>query len=378
MRAASRSAVDSARLYLLTIAGAFACALTVPLVRRLALALGVVDRPDGRRPHAEPTARLGGVAIFGSFVAALGLALLLGAPLEGAARANLDGVLGFALGAAIVFAVGVVDDVRGLSPLTKLAVEVVASLVMVEYGGCRINKLSAPGGSIELGPLVAPAATVLWIVAVTNALNLMDGLDGLAAGVTVIALGAVSAIAGPAHASVSVIAAILIGVSIGFLLYNFHPATIFMGDSGSLFLGFSLGVLSTYANAKSTAGAITLGPVLIVALPLTDILWAMGRRYVRGLVPMSARSHLAGVARMFVPDRHHIHHRLVAAGLAQREAIYVLYGVQAAACAGAIYMAVLFGTGRGAEAKAVESGRAAVVAPSSDGAATGAIEGKGP
>jgi UDP-GlcNAc:undecaprenyl-phosphate GlcNAc-1-phosphate transferase len=173
------------------------------------------------------------------------------------------------------------------------------------------------------------------------------------------------------HASVSVTAAILIGVSIGFLMYNFHPASIFMGDSGSLFLGFALGVLSTYASAKATTGAITVAPLLIVALPLADTIWAMGRRYVRGLVPASARSHLAGVARMFVADRQHIHHRLVAAGLPQREAIYVLYGIQAAACAAAIYFAVLLGAGRGGAeaARPVESAPATVGAGPALGAA---------
>jgi UDP-GlcNAc:undecaprenyl-phosphate GlcNAc-1-phosphate transferase len=361
--------VDSARLYLLTLCGAFACALTVPLVRRLAMALGVVDQPDARRAHAQPTPRLGGVAIFGAFAAALGLAFPLAAPLGGAARANLDGVLGFALGAAIVFAAGVVDDVRGLRPLAKLGAELAAALVVVAFGGCRVGAISVPGGSIELGPVAAPAAAVVWIVAVTNALNLMDGLDGLAAGVAAIALGAVAAIAGPAHASVSVTAAILIGVSIGFLMYNFHPASIFMGDSGSLFLGFSLGVLSTYANAKATAGAITVAPLLIVALPLADTLWAMARRYRRGLSPASARSHAAGLARMFVADRQHIHHRLVAAGLAQREAIYVLYGIQAAACAVAIYVAVLLGAGRGPESRKPAEGEPPALAAPALGAA---------
>jgi UDP-GlcNAc:undecaprenyl-phosphate GlcNAc-1-phosphate transferase len=352
--------VDSARLYFLTITAAFVCALAVPPVRRLAMALGAVDRPDPRRAHAEPTPRLGGVAIFIAFLGSLALAYAIGAPLDDAARVNSEGVLGFALGATIVFAAGVVDDLRGFRPLAKLAVEIGAALVVTLYGGCRIGGISVPGGAVALGPIAAPMATVLWIVLVTNALNLMDGLDGLAAGVSAIALGTVAALAGPGHASVSAIAAILIGVALGFLMHNFHPASIFMGDSGSLFLGFSLGVLSTYASAKAAAGAITVAPLLIVALPLADTVWAMGRRYVRGLVPTSVRSHVAGVARMFEPDRAHIHHRLVSAGLAQREAIFVLYGIQAVACAGAIYLAVLIG-GAGGERR-VEAQPAATAA----------------
>jgi UDP-GlcNAc:undecaprenyl-phosphate GlcNAc-1-phosphate transferase len=111
-----------------------------------------------------------------------------------------------------------------------------------------------------------------------------------------------------------------------------------MGDSGSLFLGFSLAVLSTYASAKSAAGAVTL-PLIIVALPVSDTLWAIVRRYVKGLVPISFRAHVAALSRVFVPDRKHIHHRLIDAGLSQRQAVYVLYGIQAVICAAAIYIA---------------------------------------
>lgn len=334
--------MDNARLYLLVVASGVASALLVPLVRRFALAHGVVDRPDGRRVNLESTPRLGGVALFLACGIVLGLAWLLGSNLGDAVRVNPSGAAGFVLGVSLVFATGVVDDVVGLRPRTKLLFQVVAASLVVAYGGCRMSALSLPGGPVELGVLGAPL-TVLWIVTLTNAVNLMDGLDGLAAGVAAIALGAIVVIASPAHGSVAVVAAVLLGACIGFLAHNFQPASIFMGDSGSLFLGFSLGVLSTYASAKTATGAITLVPVLIVALPLADTFWTMARRYGRGLVPISARSHLAGIARIFVPDRQHIHHRLVRAGLDPRSAIHVLYGIQGAACAGAIYLALVVG-----------------------------------
>jgi UDP-GlcNAc:undecaprenyl-phosphate GlcNAc-1-phosphate transferase len=165
----------------------------------------------------------------------------------------------------------------------------------------------------------------------------MDGLDGLAAGMSIIAFFAIWFIAGHAHGSVAILSAVLIGSCLGFLAYNFHPASIFMGDSGSLFLGFSLGVLSTYAPSKATTGAITFIPVLLLALPIADTTWAVGRRYAKGLVPGSWRSHVAGFARLFVPDRLHVHHRLLRAGFSQRAAVYVLYGVQGAACIVAVF-----------------------------------------
>jgi len=288
--------------------------------------------------------RLGGVAIFGAFGLVLGLAWFMNLRLDRAANVNPAGVVGFGAGAICVFAAGVWDDLRSLRPHLKLAFESLAATLVVAYGGCCIRVLSTPAGPVELG-LAGGPLTVLWIVAITNAVNLLDGLDGLAAGVVSIALGTIVALVGPEHMSVTVISVILLGACIGFLAHNFHPATIFMGDSGSLFLGFALGVLSTYASSKASIGAITVVPVLIVALPLADITWAAARRYVKDLVPSSARSHLAGVARMFVPDRRHIHHRLLAAGLDQREAIYVLYGIQAIACVAAIYIVLVWSAG---------------------------------
>jgi UDP-GlcNAc:undecaprenyl-phosphate/decaprenyl-phosphate GlcNAc-1-phosphate transferase len=169
----------------------------------------------------------------------------------------------------------------------------------------------------------------------------MDGLDGLAAGISTLAFASIWMIAGGAHGSVSILCAILIGSCLGFLAYNFHPASIFMGDSGSLFLGFSCGVLSTYAPTKATTGIITFIPVLLLALPIADTAWAVGRRYTKGLVAGSARSHLAGMARLFVPDRLHVHHRLLRAGLSQRAAVYILYGIQGTACAIAVFFVLV-------------------------------------
>jgi UDP-GlcNAc:undecaprenyl-phosphate GlcNAc-1-phosphate transferase len=322
---------------ILCLIAAATCAAIVPLVKRLAVSLGAVDQPGGRRSHSSPIPRMGGVAIFLAFMLTLGIAWFASGHIQAAHDVNPRGVWAFAGAACLIFTVGIVDDVRALRARTKLLFQIAAAVIVVWLGGCRIGGLTVPGGTLDMGGLGIPL-TVFWIVLITNAVNLLDGLDGLAAGVVAIALTAVVAITDLQHASVAIVAVIVIGACIGFLVHNSHPATIFMGDSGSLFLGFSLAVLSTYANAKTATGAVTL-PFLIAALPLADTVWAIVRRYVRGLVPVSLRAHAVALKRIFVADRKHIHHRLIDAGLSQRQAVYVLYGIQAVICVAAIYTA---------------------------------------
>lgn len=350
--------MNGAELYVLAIVAAIVCAALVPLAKRLATRLGAIDQPDPRRINKVPIPRMGGAAIFAAFVITLGLGFVVARKLGAAAEVNLRGVLAFAAGATSIFVTGVIDDVKGLRPRTKLLAEFLAASLVVAIGGCHVTLLSTPWGPVELGYLTLPL-TILWIVGVTNAVNLLDGMDGLAAGVVVIALTTVFAVIGTNHAS-SIIAVILIGCCIGFLVHNFHPATIFMGDSGSLFLGLSLGVLSTYANVKSSTSLVIAVPVLVVGLPLADITWAMGRRYVRGLVPTSMRSHVAGFTRMFIPDKNHIHHRLLSAGLNQRQASFVLYGLQTMASAVALYLVI---SSSRIPAQAPTTGTAVVIAP---------------
>jgi UDP-GlcNAc:undecaprenyl-phosphate GlcNAc-1-phosphate transferase len=305
-------------------------------VRRLATSWGAVDIPDARRIHATATARMGGLAVFAAFVLMVVLARAFG----WAALRGEPNLVAFMAGALLVTGVGAVDDLRRLRPHVKLAVEIVAALLVVYFGDCRISGITSPGGSLDLGAWSAPF-TVLWIVLVTNALNLIDGIDGLATGTAAIALITVTVIAtGFGFGNVAALAAILAGTCIGFLVFNFHPASIFLGDSGSLFIGFSLGVLSSYARAKGTTGAITLATLLIVALPLGDTVTAVTRRYFSGLTPHSPRSHLAGLMRIFQPDSNHLHHRLLRAGLGQRSATTFLIVIQAIACAYALYLFV--------------------------------------
>lgn len=327
-------------LALLTLGGAVACALLVPLARRLAFRWGAVDVPDARRIHGKPTARLGGMAVFVGFLVVFGIAAGIGNLPLGRESGAPPSVPAFILGALLMFGLGVVDDIHRLRARTKLLVQIVAAAIVVYAGDCRISGISSPSGVFNLGVMAAPFS-MLWIVLITNALNLIDGMDGLATGTAAMALVSVAVIAqGFGLTTVAALAAILAGACVGFLFFNFHPASIFLGDSGSLFIGFTLGVLSSYARAKGTTGAITLATLLIVALPLGDTVTSMARRYFRGLSPSRLSSHVAGLARIFQPDSNHLHHRLLRAGFGQRAATYALYCVQAIACIYAVYLLV--------------------------------------
>lgn len=321
----------------LAAAAALLCALLVPLARRLAQATGAVDLPDERRVHRQPTPRLGGVAVFlAVLVCTLG-ALLFGV-LDPAKRPSL---LPFFAGSLMVAGVGLVDDVRRLRPHIKLLVEIAAATCVVYAGDCRIFGVTGPGEGVLLLGWLSQPLTILWIVLVTNALNLIDGIDGLAAGSAAISFVTIAVVAlGFGYGNVAALSGLLAGACLGFLVFNSHPASIFLGDSGSLFLGFTIGVLSSYAGAKRTTGAITLATLLIVAFPIGDMLLAVQRRYFRGLSPGSVRSHFAGLGRIFQPDRNHLHHQLLRAGLNQRTAAYALYGIQVIACAYAVYLIV--------------------------------------
>jgi len=218
---------------------------------------------------------------------------------------------GVLLAGWILFAAGVVDDLRHLTPSSKLLAQCTASLVAWSFG-FRIEEVSVGAASLELGWLSLPV-TVLWAVAVTNAFNLIDGLDGLATGIALVALAttfAVSAMLG--NAEVAVVCAALAGALLGFLRYNVRPARIFLGDSGSLFVGFMLAVLSVHGSTKSAAAVLAVVPVLVLALPLLDTVLAILRRWLRGNP-------------IFGADERHLHHRLMAIGLTHTRAVMLLF-----------------------------------------------------
>ncbi len=272
--------------------------------------------------HSVP--RLGGVAVVASAVLALGLVAAF-TP-EAAFPRLVSALQPFLLGGLLIFLAGVVDDVRGLGPLPKLAIECLAAGVVMS-SGLLIERVTVLGNTWPLQWLAYPI-TAAWIVGVTNAFNLIDGVDGLAAGIAALAgaaCGAILIVRG--HGPEAMLLAALVGAMLGFLAYNFEPASIFLGDSGSLVIGF---VLATTAIAGWQKGATALAsavPLLIFALPIADAASTLARRILAR--PAEGRSLRTMVQRIVEPDREHIHHRLLAMGWSVRHTVIVLYGVTA-------------------------------------------------
>jgi UDP-GlcNAc:undecaprenyl-phosphate GlcNAc-1-phosphate transferase len=290
---------------------AITLALT-PLVMVLARRFGAVDRPGPRRVHREPVPTLGGLAMV---VAVLGVAW--GARLlPGPARVlDLVPLIGITVATVPVLALGILDDLRGTSPWIKLLCQGAAAVVLFRFG-IGVPLLSNPFGeaSLETGPFNLPL-TVVWVVMVMNAINLIDGLDGLAAGVVFIASATLWWV-GRSHGNFYVLflTSTMIGTTLGFLRYNFPPARVFMGDTGSQFLGLVLAAASLLDNRKVTATVSLLFPLVALAVPLADSAIAFARRLFHGQP-------------VFGADSEHIHHRLLRLGLSQRDAVLVLWFV---------------------------------------------------
>ena len=280
--------------------------LTTPLVKSLAYRVGAIDVPkDNRRMHKKPVPRLGGLAIFLGFI----VSMLLFVKIDH----QMQGIL---LGASIIVVLGVVDDMSPLRAYFKFCVQIFAALVAV-FHGVVIQTLSNPNVFAEspywdLGWLAVPI-TVLWIVGITNAVNLIDGLDGLACGVSTISAISMLVIALlVSEGDVALVMASLVGACLGFLPFNKNPAKMFMGDTGSTFLGYILATISIQGLFKYYAIVSFAVPFLILGLPMFDTLFAIIRRLAHGQNPMA-------------PDRGHIHHRLIDMGLNQKQAVAALY-----------------------------------------------------
>ena len=290
---------------------ALSAAVFTPLVISGAKRWQLLDAPDDTRHlHDRPVPRLGGVAIF--IATMLGIAsTLIYEPARHSLAADWHRfVLALLLGGSVLFAAGLVDDIRRIRPIAKIVAQCIAALIVAALG-FRIEILGIGVTVLNLGWLSIPV-TVLWIVAVTNAFNLIDGLDGLATGIAIVALTTVFAAAlGLGNLQVVTVSLVLIGALIGFARYNFSPARIFLGDSGSLFIGFMLAVLSVHGSIKSATAVLVAIPLFALAVPLLDVSVSILRRWLRG-VPI------------FSPDARHIHHRLLALGLTPGRASFVL------------------------------------------------------
>jgi UDP-GlcNAc:undecaprenyl-phosphate/decaprenyl-phosphate GlcNAc-1-phosphate transferase len=294
--------------------------LATPLVRTLALRVGAVDLPDARRPHKRPTPRGGGLAVVIGLYAACLVALLL----SGNARpGGLDFTwwMMFLPSSLFLVVVGVVDDVRGLKPGVKLAGQIIPA-VGITLSGTRFGNLFGH----QMPPVLDGCLAVIWIVGVINAYNLIDGLDGLASGLAIISATGLCGILilGNSPGVLFVLIA-LIGACLAFLRYNFHPATIFLGDTGSMSIGFVLGVVSLQTFTKNTFFLSMAIPLLIMGVPIFDSLLAIWRRSVRRLVTGEEAPEGRKAGGIMTADVEHLHHRLAKSGLSTRRVAMVLY-----------------------------------------------------
>jgi len=291
--------------------------ISTPWVRRLAVKVGATDTPNERKVHHGIMPRMGGLAIYLGFVVAVLLTQSLSRPLTG-----------LLLGGTLIVLMGMVDDIRGVSPKMKLLGQIAAAFIVVGYG-VKVQYITNPfSGLIILGKWGIPV-TVFWIIGVTNALNLIDGLDGLAAGTSAIAAVTMAVVAWTqGQMAVAGIAFILAAAALGFLRYNYHPAQLFMGDSGSMFLGFALATLAVMGLTKGATIISLFVPVVILGIPILDTMLAIVRRYLNNQP-------------IFQADKAHLHHRLLDLGLSHPQTVLVIYGVNLVLGVSAVLLTVL-------------------------------------
>lgn len=281
--------------------------IMTPLVRKFAFKIGAIDIPkDERRVHNKPMPLLGGLAIYIGVI----ITSLLFLPID-------NTLISILVGGTIILVSGLIDDIKGLSPKLKIVFQLIAGLTLI-LGDVKVDFITNPftvnNDIIYLNWLSIPI-TLFWVVGITNTLNLIDGLDGLAAGVAMISAISLTLVADKfGYISVILISAIIAGSCLGFLPFNFNPAKIFMGDTGALFLGFMLAAISIEGVMKSVATIAMIVPVLILGVPIFDTTFAICRRLLSGKSIMSA-------------DKGHLHHRLLAKGFSQKRTVLILYGI---------------------------------------------------
>ncbi|MDN7241525.1 MraY family glycosyltransferase [Planococcus sp. N028] len=301
-------------LYLTMVVAFIASIILTPLVKRIAFRLGAVDRPNFRKVHAKVMPRLGGLAIFGSFL--IGYFILRPSePVFGSAEAGIIPLdLAILIGAFLIIITGVLDDIYEITAKAKLLGQFLAASIITIGGGLEISFINLPfGGELDFGYFSIPL-TLLWIIGITNAINLIDGLDGLATGVSSIALLTLSVMAFiMGDVFVMSLTALLAASSLGFLFYNFYPAKIFLGDTGALFLGFMISVFALMGFKNVTIVALII-PIIMLGVPISDTFFAIVRR-LREKQPLAAA------------DKSHLHHCLLNIGFSHSQTVLIIYGV---------------------------------------------------
>jgi len=297
-------------IYSLLLALSFMIAfLATPIVRNGSLRFQVIDKKSRRKVHTKVVTKLGGLAIYVGFLLAMVIAFFSENGLFGSSLRDFGAIF---ISGSLILCLGIYDDVKGANAPIKLTAQILSAIILVKFG-MVITSISSPFGVLDLGQLSIPA-TILFVVLITNAINLIDGLDGLAGGiVSIVCLGLFSIVTYTrADAFVACASISLAGATIGFLRYNFYPAKIFMGDTGSLFLGFILAALSIKGCCDGIEKISILYPVMALGIPIVDTFLAFVRRLIRRKHPFQA-------------DKSHIHHWFLKRGLSQRRTVLTFY-----------------------------------------------------
>lgn len=318
-------------VYFIGFAIAFLLTLLItPLTIRLAHYIGAIDYPNSRKVHQTPTPRLGGLAIAISVFLTVAFLWMWDSSVAEAINSRLHIIPGVVIGILIILILGIIDDVEPISAGIKFLVQTLAAIIVV-LSGLNISAITIPltGTFIELGWVAWPLS-VLWILAITNAVNLIDGLDGLASGIAAIAALTIAFVSIlNAHFTVAAVLFAVAGTLLGFLKYNYPPAKIFLGDSGSLLLGFILSLGAMQASVKSPAAFALVVGVSILALPILDTSVAMLRRFLKPWLPGTTEEQPVSMKQclksIFLPDKSHIHHRLLARGWSHKKSVHTLY-----------------------------------------------------
>lgn len=300
--------------------------VVTPHTMRWAKKVGAIDIPNDRRVNKKPMPRLGGLAVISGFFVST-IYLLISTSIEG--KINLFGeetyyvkFIGYVVGIIILGITCYIDDVKGIPSWIKLITQIIAAIIVVACG-IRIENISIPftEGKLVISGIASYVITICWIVGITNAINLIDGLDGLSSGVTLIScLSLLMVFAlneSPLIAIILVTA--LAGALVGFLPFNFSPAKTFIGDTGSNFMGFSLAIISILGVAKTYTALVLIAPIIILGMPIFDTIFAIFRRIIKG----------KSLKAVFKPDKGHLHHKLMAKGYTQRQAVLIMYGITA-------------------------------------------------
>lgn len=310
-------AVNGNSILIILLVTFFTSAILVPIVKKIAHHIGAIDYPDARKVHKKPMPRLGGLAIFLSF--------LIGYIFFAESTIQMISIL---IGGFIIILLGIFDDIHSIHARYKFIVQIIAASIVVFYGNIYLPNISAFGVNLSFGAWGYPLA-VLFIVAIINAINLIDGLDGLAAGTSSIYFTAIAIIAfalDRLNGLDVTLCLIMLGATLGFLIYNFNPASIFMGDTGSTFLGFMIAVIALLGYKAATVTSLIV-PIIILFLPLMDTIFAIIRRLIRG-------------ENIGAPDKEHIHHQLLKLNKSTKKTVLIMYGIDALCAAISIFYAL--------------------------------------